>query len=122
MRRRMMAALGLMLCASQAMAQGKQFVCGGLEGASALGRVTVTVPTKSQTIQGTVHQMGTVIIGRVGTMTFSVTWDATAPSMSVNLLDADGFEAAAIATGGEFVILRSKRPGGGEVQVGCSPR
>lgn len=66
--------------------------------------------------------MGTVIIGRVGTMLFTVTWDATAPSMAVTRSDGDGFEAAAIATGGEFVILRSKRPNEGEVQIGCSPR
>jgi hypothetical protein len=117
-----MAALSLLLCASSVFAQSKQFICGGLEGASALGRVTVTVPTKSQTIGGEVHQMGTVVIGRVGTMLFTVTWDATAPSMAVTRSDGDGFEAAAIATGGEFVILRSKRPNEGEVQIGCSPR
>jgi hypothetical protein len=37
-------------------------------------------------------------------------------------VDGDGFEAAAIATGGDYVILRSKRPNEGEAQIGCSPR
>jgi|SRR5271166_410752 len=112
----------LALCAGSVLAQSKQFICASPAGATSIGKVTVTVPTKVEDIQGETHHIGTVTIGRAGHMMFWVSWDATAPSISVGRTDDDGFEAAAISSGGEITILRSKRPNEVEVQMGCFSR
>jgi hypothetical protein len=122
MKIQLIAVLSLGLWAGNTLAQSKQFVCAGLGGASSLGKVTVTVPTKVEVIQGAFHHIGTVTIGTVNRMSFWVSWDATGSSMSVGRSDGDGFEASAIADGGDLVILRSKKPGEVEVQIACSPR
>jgi len=122
MKTSMIAALWLALCAGHALAQSRRFVCAGMGSASSLGKVAVTVVTKAEQVQGQVHSVGTVTIGRVGKMLFWVSWDATGPSIAVGRSDGDGFEAAASASGGDLVLLRSKRPNEEEAQIACSPR
>jgi len=99
----------------------KEFVCAGGQGASALGMKKVSVSTQEREILGKPHQIGTVQIGRVGHMIFSITWDATESSISVNRTDLDGFVAGASASGAELVMLRSQRPNEEEAQMGCWP-
>lgn len=99
----------------------KEFVCAGGQGARSLGVKKVTVSTQEAQILGKPHQIGTAQIGRVGDMVFSITWDDTDSSISVNRLDMDGYLAGASASGAELVVLRAKRPNEEEVQMGCWP-
>jgi hypothetical protein len=99
----------------------KEFICTGGHAAGALGMKKVTVTTQEAQVLGKPHQIGTAQIGRVGHMIFSVTWDDTDSSISVNRVDLDGFVAGASASGAELVVLRSQRPNEEEAQMGCWP-
>jgi hypothetical protein len=116
--------LGLVLgigLSEQSFAQSQKFTCGGLGGASSIGRVDLTVNTSRQMIGTEVHLMGNAQIGRVADSLFIVYWDSTTHMVFVHRQDSDGFLAAAIGSDKDSVLLRVNRPGHDrqELQVAC---
>ena len=101
-------------------AQSKTFTC-LVSSADGPRGSNIAIVTKPAIILGKPHQVGTSEIGRWGGSTFSITWDATEPSVSVRRKDTDGFEMSASSDGG-MVILTSKRPNEPEMSVMCGAK
>ena len=107
----------LLFLGGSAFAESKRFSClvtGGVTGGD-----TVTVVTQPATVLGKPHQVGTSQIGRWGGSIFSITWDATQPSVSINRMDTDGFEMWVVssASDGGVILMAAKRPNEPEIRV-----
>jgi hypothetical protein len=110
----------LLFLGASAFAQSKQFMCLVVSADGPKGN-NVTVVTKSATILGKTHQIGTSEIGRWGGSKFWISWDATEPSVSVGRDDTDGFKMSASSDGG-MVILIAQRPHEPEMRVMCGAK